>query len=178
MSDLNRMQWEDDVFSAIEQRFDVSRSDAQAIARDDLLEYAFNADLTASQAVDFIAAATDADMTTETTCPLALPLLRHIEKQGTTVTIVDANGETVATFEHQRVDGRNAAEIVRRVNMHDDLIEALRSIATGICRFDVLNPCWAGRPGDVAGKHWGGGPACPECRASAILAKVDQKEGR
>lgn len=37
----------------------------------------------------------------------------------------------------------------------------------GICQFDVLNPCWDGRPDDVPGKHWGGGDACPACAAEA-----------
>lgn len=35
------------------------------------------------------------------------------------------------------------------------------------CSADPLNPCWDGRPGDVVGKHWGGGDACPNCTARA-----------
>lgn len=79
-------------------------------------------------------------MTTETTCPLALPLRRHIEKHGTTVTIVDANDETVALLEHQISDGRNAAEIVRRVNLHDDLVEALRESTDLVPRISGDDP--------------------------------------
>lgn len=38
----------------------------------------------------------------------------------------------------------------------------------GVCRHDVLNPCWDNRPDDVAGKHWGGGLACEPCTRAAI----------
>jgi len=41
----------------------------------------------------------------------------------------------------------------------------------GICQFDVLNPCWDNRPGDVAGKHWGEGDACPACTKAAKAAE-------
>lgn len=37
----------------------------------------------------------------------------------------------------------------------------------GICKFDVLNPCWDNRPTDVPGYHWGGGDACPACTEAA-----------
>ncbi|HEX7720485.1 MAG TPA: hypothetical protein VF389_11815 [Woeseiaceae bacterium] len=40
----------------------------------------------------------------------------------------------------------------------------------GICKHDVLNPCWDGRPGDVPGEHWGGGPACEPCTKAAQVA--------
>lgn len=43
----------------------------------------------------------------------------------------------------------------------------------GICKVDVLNPCWDDRPTDVPGQHWGGPeiPACPAC-TKAAFAKV------
>lgn len=37
----------------------------------------------------------------------------------------------------------------------------------GICRHDVLNPCWDDRPDDVPGQHWGGGPTCEPCTRAA-----------
>lgn len=37
------------------------------------------------------------------------------------------------------------------------------------CHLDRLNPCWSGRPTDAPGKHWGGGEACPACRARAAM---------
>lgn len=40
------------------------------------------------------------------------------------------------------------------------------------CSFDVLNPCFNNRPGDVVGKHWGGGDACPSCHARAAFKAV------
>lgn len=90
-------------------------------------------------------------MTIETNCPLALPLRRHITTQGTTVTIVDANDETVALFEHQRLDGGNAAEIVRRVNLHDELVAALRELRD----------------------YYTSDTRLPACKANAVLAKVE-----
>lgn len=33
----------------------------------------------------------------------------------------------------------------------------------GICKCDVLNPCWDNRKSDIPGQHWGGGPACEPC---------------
>lgn len=43
------------------------------------------------------------------------------------------------------------------------------------CLNDPLNPCWAGRPGDVVGRHWGVGEACEFCHAAAVLALVEGK---
>ena len=43
----------------------------------------------------------------------------------------------------------------------------------GICRFDVLNPCWDDRPGDIPGRHWGDVPACEPC-TKAALAQGEQ----
>lgn len=41
----------------------------------------------------------------------------------------------------------------------------------GICKHDVLNPCWDDRPDDVPGEHWSGlGPACEPCTNAAIAA--------
>ena len=37
----------------------------------------------------------------------------------------------------------------------------------GICKIDVLNPCWDDRPTDKPGQHWGGGPACEPCTKAA-----------
>jgi hypothetical protein len=33
----------------------------------------------------------------------------------------------------------------------------------GVCKCDVLNPCWDNRKTDVVGQHWGGGSACQPC---------------
>lgn len=33
----------------------------------------------------------------------------------------------------------------------------------GVCKCDLLNPCWDNRKTDVPGEHWGGGPACAPC---------------
>ena len=33
----------------------------------------------------------------------------------------------------------------------------------GVCRYDVLNPCWDNKSTDIPGEHWGGGPACDRC---------------
>ena len=37
----------------------------------------------------------------------------------------------------------------------------------GICKYDVLNPCWNNRSSDIAGEHWGGGKACGPCTEAA-----------
>lgn len=37
----------------------------------------------------------------------------------------------------------------------------------GVCKFDVLNPCFDNRPTDVSGKHWAGGAACQACTEEA-----------
>lgn len=41
----------------------------------------------------------------------------------------------------------------------------------GICKVDVLNPCWDACKDDVPGKHWGGGDACEACARAATQAK-------
>lgn len=41
----------------------------------------------------------------------------------------------------------------------------------GVCKFDVLNPCWDNRKSDVVGKHWGGGNACSACITAAMECK-------
>lgn len=51
---------------------------------------------------------------------------------------------------------------------------AIALLGGEICRFDPLNPCWAGRPGDVAGRHWGGSSACVVCTARAALDALAQ----
>ena len=35
----------------------------------------------------------------------------------------------------------------------------------GICRYDILNPCWDNRSTDIPGKHWGDpeNDACDRC---------------
>lgn len=38
----------------------------------------------------------------------------------------------------------------------------------GICKCDILNPCWDNRPTDVPGKHWGGGLACEPCTKASM----------
>jgi hypothetical protein len=47
-----------------------------------------------------------------------------------------------------------------------------RLIADEDCRNDHNNPCWAERPTDVPGKHWGVGDACAVCVAKAAIAKA------
>lgn len=43
----------------------------------------------------------------------------------------------------------------------------------GICRYDVLNPCWDNRRSDVPGKHWSGlGNACKPCTEAARRASA------
>lgn len=37
----------------------------------------------------------------------------------------------------------------------------------GICKCDVLNPCWDNRPSDIPGQHWGIGLACEPCTQAA-----------
>lgn len=82
--------------------------------------------------------------------------------------------------------GRNKhIAVVQTLGMSPEEVEAninLISAAPGMyealcgldltCHADPLNPCWAGRPTDVAGTHWGGGSACPACVARAALAKA------
>lgn len=41
----------------------------------------------------------------------------------------------------------------------------------GICKCDILNPCWDNRPNDIPGEHWAGGPACEPCTNAAKSAK-------
>lgn len=53
-----------------------------------------------------------------------------------------------------------------------ELLEAARRSALDTCRADPLNPCFDGRPGDVPGRHWGGGDACAPCTARAAIAKA------
>ena len=69
----------------------------------------------------------------------------------------------------------NAEFIARACNSHYELVEALKRFTRAPCSFDVLNPCFANRPEDAVGKHWGGGEACPECHASAAIAKAEQE---
>lgn len=38
----------------------------------------------------------------------------------------------------------------------------------GICKIDVLNPCWDNRKTDISGQHWGGGAACASCIKEAL----------
>lgn len=45
------------------------------------------------------------------------------------------------------------------------------------CQSDPLNPCWNGRPTDVAGRHWGGGRACAACDVRAALAGATKPAG-
>lgn len=45
----------------------------------------------------------------------------------------------------------------------------------GICKCDVLNPCWDNRPDDIAGLHWASKPgfivpACEPCTEAARAA--------
>lgn len=40
------------------------------------------------------------------------------------------------------------------------------------CTADPLNPCFAARVEDVAGRHWGGGEACASCTVAAVLLAV------
>jgi hypothetical protein len=42
----------------------------------------------------------------------------------------------------------------------------------GICKCDVLNPCWDNRKTDIPGLHWSGAPACEPC-AEAATSLID-----
>ena len=56
-----------------------------------------------------------------------------------------------------------------------DLLAACAALVTKYgtaCIIDALNPCWNGRPADIAGKHWGGGDACEVCVARASIEKA------
>lgn len=54
------------------------------------------------------------------------------------------------------------------------LVRLLEAVQFGgeRCRFDVLNPCWSGRPDDVPGRHWGGSRACWPCTAAGHAATL------
>ena len=52
-----------------------------------------------------------------------------------------------------------------------EMLQALQELDL-TCTVDVLNPCWDNRPADIAGKHWGGGTACPHCIARAAISKA------
>ncbi|HLB40556.1 MAG TPA: hypothetical protein VJJ83_02090 [Candidatus Babeliales bacterium] len=67
------------------------------------------------------------------------------------------------------------AERDRLKALNVELLAALKRFTRAPCSFDVLNPCFANRPEDAVGKHWGGGEACPECHASAAIAKAEQE---
>jgi hypothetical protein len=83
---------------------------------------------------------------------------------------------------------RNAADEINDAmlgnNAHEDEVANARLIAAApelfkygskldlTCSADALNPCWNGRPGDVIGKHWGGGDACAACGMRAAIAKA------
>jgi hypothetical protein len=59
-------------------------------------------------------------------------------------------------------------------NAHDEMLAALEALVEkhGPCDNDVLNPCLSGwTPGDEV-RHWGGGDACPTCKARAAIANV------
>lgn len=62
-------------------------------------------------------------------------------------------------------------EIYMKARKRDlDKLSALREVKSKLhCQFDVMNPCYAGRSDDVPGQHWGGGPACTNCTARALL---------
>lgn len=59
----------------------------------------------------------------------------------------------------------------RLISAAPDLVAALERLDLR-CTTDYLNPCWDGRPGDVAGKHYAMGDACSACNARAALAKA------
>lgn len=42
----------------------------------------------------------------------------------------------------------------------------------GRCAFDMLNPCFDNRPGDIPGQHIDGTEACAYCTAKAYLATL------
>ena len=49
----------------------------------------------------------------------------------------------------------------------------------GICKCDVLNPCWDNRPTDVPGQHWGGGRALRTLHRGKprLIAALATREG-
>lgn len=93
---------------------------------------------------------------------------RHVVDQGTRQEnrweVWNHDGDAaIATFVNQEDAHLFAAA--------PDMAEALVNMDLS-CQSDVLNPCWNGRPTDVAGKHWGGGTACANCRGRAAIAKA------
>jgi hypothetical protein len=99
--------------------------------------------------------------------------------------VYDGSGHLIARVTRQsrpfdevgRAD--DAEHIVRCVNVHDDLVAALGvawTLPLG-CSVDGLNPCWAERPADVVGKHWGGGDACANCTAAGTIRAALKKAG-
>jgi hypothetical protein len=64
------------------------------------------------------------------------------------------------------------ARLIAKGPIGANLADAVRGLSL-VCRIDVHNPCFDGRPTDVPGKHWGGGKACPDCTARAALAAYD-----
>ena len=75
-------------------------------------------------------------------------------------------GETVVDIAtaNERADARLIASA-------PGLLAALESLELS-CTVDLLNPCWDNRIGDIPGKHWSGGEACPRCSARAAIAKA------
>jgi hypothetical protein len=71
---------------------------------------------------------------------------------------------------------RATPEAVRMADAAPEMYEALGKATDklGRCSNDVLNPCWADRPNDVPGKHWGGGEACAFCTAAAVFEQTER----
>lgn len=65
----------------------------------------------------------------------------------------------------------NVVENAHLIAAAPEMLRALQGLGLS-CSTDVLNPCWDNRPEDIAGKHWGGGTACPHCTARAAVAKA------
>lgn len=71
----------------------------------------------------------------------------------------------------ENVQGYPLEANARLIAAAPDMLEAAARLDLA-CTVDPLNPCWAGRPGDVLGQHWGGGDACPHCHLRAAIAKA------
>jgi hypothetical protein len=52
----------------------------------------------------------------------------------------------------------------------------IRQSVRGVCKFDVLNPCWDNRPKDRVGHHWSSEPGdeCLACEPCTALAKRER----
>ena len=88
------------------------------------------------------------------------------------VAVCRPGGELIAVTGPEDDITGESERVARLFAASPDLLLAAQRSASDPCRADPLHPCWAGRPGDVPGRHWGGGDACASCTARAAIVKV------